>query len=110
MTLEITITDPDRNLDFLLALDCTFQPGLRPRRGWRDGGDPGEAPFLEVDRARCLEVVVACGKNGVSAVPGLSSDLRLESQIGRWCLEQYADEIDRALRERMPPFPERVAV
>lgn len=109
MNLEVTINDPDRNLDFVLALDCTPHRGLRPRKGWSDGGDPGETPFLEIDRARCLEIVVACGKDGVSAVPGLASDLRLESQIGAWCLERYADEIDRALRVHVPPFPERVA-
>lgn len=99
MHARITITDPDRKLDITLALEFTYRGAARPRFGWRDGGEPGESPAVEVDQARCLEIVVWCGKQGISAVPGHCEEDCLESKLGKWCLSQYADEIDRALFE-----------
>lgn len=105
MHVDVVISDPDRRLDFTLSLDCTYRGGCRPRFGWLDGGEPGESPFIEIDRARCREVTVWCGKSGISATPGLAADHRLESRLGAWCLEQYADEIERAVWETVAPAP-----
>jgi hypothetical protein len=110
MHFEITISDPDRKLDFTLALDCNYRRRIRPRYGWRDGGDAGEPASVEIDRARCLEIVTWCGKTGVSAVPGLASDPCLESQVGIWCLEQYGDEIERAVLEEVEARRRLIAV
>lgn len=101
MHIDISITDADRMLDFTLAVDCSYREGTRSRPGWRDGGEKGEAPAVEIERARCLDVVVWCGKTGVSAVPGLADDERLESRLGEWCLAHYAEEIERAVWEQL---------
>src|SRR5262249_18029000 len=101
MHTNVTITDPDRKIDFTLAVDFSYRGGSRPRFGWNDGGEPGEAPAIEVDRARCLEIVVWCGQHGVTSTPGLADEVRLEPILGAWCLTQYADEIERAVWEQL---------
>lgn len=97
MTVDVTISDPDRQLDFLLALEFTYRGRSRARMGWNDGGEPGEGAAVEIDRARCTEVVVWCGKRALSAIPGLAAEERLERTLGEWCLANYPDEIERAL-------------
>jgi hypothetical protein len=101
MNLDVTISDPDRKLDFRLALQCTCRRGHRPRHGWRDGGDPGEPAAIEIDRARCVEVVVRCGRGDVWEVPGRIPDRRTESKLGAWCLDKYADEVEQAVRDEV---------
>ncbi len=101
MRCVVTISDPDRKLDFFLAVDCTYRGEVRSRCGWRDGGEKGEQPAIEIERARCLEIVVWCGKSGVSATPGLGPDDRLESHLGAWCLQHYGDEIESAVWEHV---------
>jgi hypothetical protein len=93
----ITITDADRAVDYTLAVVCDFLPGTAPRFGWRDGGEPGEGPAVEISRVRCLEMAVWCGKHAVPALPGAARRESLESRIGAWCLEKYADEIEQAV-------------
>lgn len=110
MTLNITITDPDRKLDFSLAVDCRYRGPVHPRSGWRDGGEPGEPAAIEIDRALCLEVVVWCGDCGIPGVPGLACDDLTESQLGAWCLRQYADEIDCAVHDQLRALREAVAI
>lgn len=107
MHTDVTITDPDPKLDFTLALEFTYRGATRFRCGWKDGGEPGEAPAFEIDRARCLEIVVWCGHRGVSALPGLVVEDRLESNLGAWCLAQYADEIERAVWQQIQARRER---
>ena len=97
MQTTITITDPDRRLDFRLDVACDYFPPRSPRWGWRHGGEPGETARVEVSRVRCLEIVVWCGKWGVSAIPATEERRSLESRIGDWCLEHYPDEIERAV-------------
>ncbi len=99
MQVTITITDADRSVDYTLAVACDFLPGAAPRFGWRDGGEPGEAPAVEISRVRCVEVTLWCGKYGVSALPGADSRESLETKIGAWCREKYADEIQQAVLE-----------
>lgn len=110
MTLDITITDPDRKLDFSLAVDCRYREPVRPRSGWQDGGEPGEPAVIEIDRALCLEIVVWCGDFGIAAMPGHASDGLTESQLGAWCLQQYADEIECALHDQLHALREAVAI
>jgi hypothetical protein len=97
----ITITDADRAVDYTLAVACDFLPGAVPRLGWRDGGEPGEAPAVEINRVRCVEVTTWCGKHAVSAIPGTDPRESLEAMIGNWCLEKYPDEIEQAVLETM---------
>jgi hypothetical protein len=52
---------------------------------------------IEINAVRCIEVVVWCGKNGVSASPADEEYADGEGTIGRWCLERYGDEIEQAL-------------
>ena len=99
MNTTITITDADRIVDYTLAVACDFLPGSRPKMGWRDGGDPGEAPAVEINSVKCLEIAVWCGKNAISALPAADGRLSLESRIGAWCLERYAEEIEQAVLE-----------
>ena len=99
MNAIITITDADRIVDYTLAVACDFLPGAAPRAGWRDGGDPGEAPAVEINAVRCLEVAVWCGKHAVSALPAADPRESLESRIGAWCLDRYGDEIEQAVLE-----------
>lgn len=101
MQTDVIITDADRKLDFTLALEFTYRGPTRRRFGRNDGGEPGESAVIEIDRARCLEIVVWCDQRGVSAVPGLAIEDRLESLIGAWCLAHYADEIERAVWEQL---------
>jgi hypothetical protein len=108
MHADVTITDPDRKLDFSLALDFSYRGGARSRRGWNDGGEPGEGPAIEIDRARCLEIVVWCGKRGVTADPALSVTDRLEPGLGAWCLAQYPEEIELALWDQLRLRQDRV--
>ena len=99
MQATVTITDPDRRVDYTLAVACDFLPGSRPRAGWRDGGDPGEGPAVEINSVRCLEVAVWCGKHALSAEPAAEGRESLESRIGAWCLGRYAEEIEEAVLE-----------
>jgi hypothetical protein len=99
MQLTITISDADREVDYLLEVTCDFLTGLAPRWGWRDGGDAGEAPAVEVSRVRCQEIAVWCGPYAVSAWPAGDCRRSLEQQIGQWCLEKYSEEIELAALE-----------
>ena len=97
MHTTITISDPDRNVDYLLAVVCDVLSGSPPRFGWQDGGEPGEPPAVEINRIRCLEMAVWCGKCAVSAYPAADGRESLESRIGAWCLDRYREEIEQAL-------------
>ena len=112
MQITITISDADRDVDYILAVACDFLCGSAPRSGWLDGGEPGEAPAVEISRVRCLEMAVRCGQYAVSARPGLAlrglaqpglalrgTDPResLEERIGDWCLDKYLDQIEAAV-------------
>jgi len=99
MNATITITDADRSVDYTLAVACDFLPDCRPRPGWRDGGDPGAGPAVEINRVRCVEIAVWCGRQAISALPAADAQESLESKIGAWCLERYPEEIEQALRE-----------
>lgn len=99
MHTTVTITDADRHVDYVLAVACDYRPGMRGRYGWLDGGEPGEAPAVEINAVRCLEVAVWCGDEAVSAFPAGGGRDSLESRIGRWCLEKYAEEIEQAVLE-----------
>jgi len=99
MNATITITDGDRCVDYTLAVACDLLPGAAGRRGWLDGGHPGEAPVVEINRVRCLEMALWCGKYAVSAFPAADDRQSLEVQIGAWCLEKYPEEIEQAVLE-----------
>jgi hypothetical protein len=99
MNATITITDADRSVDYTLAVACDYLPGCPPRPGWGDGGDPGAAPAVEINRVRCIEMAVWCGKHAVSALPCADPRESLEAKIGAWCLARYAEEIEQAVLE-----------
>jgi hypothetical protein len=99
MQITVTISDADRNVDYILAVACDFLSGSVPRSGWRDGGDPGEAPAVELNRVRCLEMALWCGQYAVSALPGGDPRESLEERIGDWCLDRYSEEIAAAVLE-----------
>ncbi len=99
MQATITISDADRCLDFTLAVACDFLPGAAPRRGWLNGGHPGEAPAVEINRVRCVEIALWCGKYAVSALPAADTRQSLETTIGAWCREKYPEEIEQAVLE-----------
>ena len=99
MNATITLTDADRSVDYTLSVACDFLAGSAPCQGWRDGGHPGEAPAIEINRVRCVEIAVWCGSHAVSALPAADAQESLERQIGAWCLEHYAKEIEQAVLE-----------
>jgi hypothetical protein len=95
----VTITDADRSVDYTLAVACDFLAGTPAHRGWLDGGHPGEAPAVEINAVRCLEVALWCGKYAVSAFPAADTRESLEKKIGQWCLDRYPEEIEQAVLE-----------
>src|SRR5262249_52322703 len=97
MNATITITDADRSVDYTLDVACDFLPGGAGYSGWLDGGQPGEASAVEVNRVRCIEVAIWCGKHAVSALPAADPRQSLESTIGAWCFEKYREEIEAAV-------------
>jgi hypothetical protein len=97
MQTNVTISDADRRVDYILQVGCDFLPGAAPRWGWRNGGEPGTAPAVEINRVRCLEVVIWCGKCPVAAFPAAAGRESLESRIGAWCLDKYPEEIEQAV-------------
>ena len=99
MNATITITDADRSVDYTLAVACDFLPGCRARPGWLEGGEPGAGPAVEINRVRCVEMAVWCGKFAVSALPAADPRESLEARIGAWCLEKYTEEIEQAVLE-----------
>ena len=99
MQVTITISDADRQVDYILAVACDFLAGSPPRAGWLDGGDPGEGAAVEINRVRCLGMAVWCGQYAVSALPGTDPRESLETRIGDWCLDQYPEEIETAVLE-----------
>lgn len=99
MQATVTISDADRNVDYLLAVGCDFLAGSAGRPGWRNGGEPGEGPAVEINHVRCLEVAVWCGKCAVSAFPAADARESLETRIGQWCLDKYPHEIEQAVLE-----------
>jgi hypothetical protein len=101
LNTTVTITDADRSVDYTLAVDCDFLAGAPARRGWLDGGHPGEAPAVEINAVRCLEVALWCGKYAVSAFPAADARESLEKKIGQWCLDRYPEEIEQAVLENV---------
>jgi hypothetical protein len=99
MNATITISDADRFVDYTLAVACDFLPGAAPRPGWLAGGHPGEAPAVEINSVRCVEIALWCGKYAVSALPAADEHRSLEARIGAWCLEKYPEEIEQAVLE-----------
>src|SRR5262245_36400959 len=99
MNATITISDADRSVDYTLAVACDLLPGCRARAGWLEGGEPGAGPAVEINRGRCVEMAVWCGKYAVSALPCADTRESLEAKIGAWCLEKYAGEIEQAILE-----------
>src|SRR5258708_20808902 len=99
MHMTVTISDADRNVDYILDVSCDFLCGSAPRAGWRDGGQPGAAPAVEISRVRCLEMALWCGQYAVSALPGGDPRQSLEQRIGEWCLDKYFAEIEAAVLE-----------
>src|SRR5437868_7073394 len=97
MHTTITISDADRSVDYTLAVAGDFLAGSALRRGWLDGGNPGEAPAVEINRVRCLEIVLWCGTCAVSLRPDSDDGEALEWQVGAWCLDHYADQIEEAV-------------
>src|SRR5436190_22362209 len=97
MRMTITISDADRNVDYILAVACDFLAGSGSRPGWLEGGQPTEAPAVEISRVRCLEMALWCGQYAVSAWPGRDPCESLEQRIGDWCLDKYSDEIETAV-------------
>jgi hypothetical protein len=101
MTCLVTIHDADRKIDLKLAVEYSRRGGVRDRRGWNDGGEPGESPAIELERARCLEVVVWFGTHPVSAASAVDPEDLLEARLGTWCLAHYADEVERAVETEL---------
>jgi hypothetical protein len=99
MQTTVTISDADRNVDYILLVDCDFLAGSAPHWGWRNGGEPGEGPAVEVNHVRCLELAVWCGKSAVAAFPAADARESLEGRIGAWCLDKYPQEIEQAVLE-----------
>jgi|SRR5579872_4181265 len=99
MQATVTITDADRRVDYTLAVACDFLRGSPARCGWLEGGEPGEAPAVEINDVRCLEIAVWCGRHAVSGWPGSDERRSLEATIGRWCLDEYQVEIEQAVLE-----------
>src|SRR5689334_8089143 len=107
MNATITITDADRSVDYTLDVACDFLPGAPDYCGWLDGGQPGEASAVEINRVRCIEMAVWCGKQAVSAMPGADPRQSLESKIGAWCLEKYRSDIEAAVLDALSAQKER---
>ena len=101
MHATVTISDADRQIDYTLAVGCDYLAGAAPRWGWRNGGEPGAGPAVEINHVRCLEIAVWCGRCAVSAFPAADARESLETRIGAWCLENYAEEIEQAVLEAM---------
>jgi|SRR5579863_10508919 len=99
MQVTITISDADRQVDYILAVSCDFLAGSASRAGWLDGGDPDEAAAVEINRVRCLEMALWCGPYAVSAFPGSDPRESLETRIGDWCLDRFREEIETAVLE-----------
>src|SRR5690348_5703616 len=81
MNATITITDADRSVDYILAVACDFLPPCRARPGWLDGGEAGAGPAVEINRVRCIEMAVWCGKYAVSALPAADPRESLEARV-----------------------------
>lgn len=106
LNTTVTITDADRSVDYTLGVACDFLAGARARRGWLEGGHPGEAPAVEINSVRCLEVALWCGKYAVSAFPGADSRESLEKKVGQWCIDKYPEEIERAILDLFVAHPD----
>jgi hypothetical protein len=108
MQITVTISDVDREVDYTLAVVCDFLAGSAPRAGWLDGGEPGEAPAVEISRVRCLAISLWCGPYAVPAVPGAGAGQSLERPVGDWCLARYCEEIEAAVLEKCLARRDRV--
>ncbi|MBS0261409.1 MAG: hypothetical protein JSS02_05585 [Planctomycetes bacterium] len=105
MRTQVTINDPDRQLDYTLQVGCDYLPGAAPYWNPRDGGDPGCSAAIEIHDVRCVEVAVRCGAHAVSAFPRNDPRERLERTLGDWCFEHYREEIEQALVETCGELP-----
>jgi hypothetical protein len=101
MQTTVTISDADRQVDYTLCVGCDFLAAAAPRWGWRNGGEPGSGPAVEINQVRCLEVAVWCGPFAISALPATDARKSLEKRIGAWCLDNYANEIEQAVLEEI---------
>lgn len=100
MVLPLTISDPDRRIDFALAVDCTLTPGVSPRMGWRDGGSCGEGSQIDVTDVWCQELVVWCGSFPICARP-IDTSVDAGAKLGRWCGREYAAEIEAEIHAQL---------
>lgn len=108
--LTVTVSDADRNLDFVLDLKLTAWPevaaSLSPSGyGW----SPPESAGMEIEECRCMEIVVWLNGYGVSAYPGHEKPESLELKFGELCLEKYGDEIEEKAWAELNETAEREA-
>lgn len=88
--LELSVEDGERGLVFELRVVGEKRPETRPRMGWRDGGDPGEAREALIQSVSCSTIGIVDGKRVIEVGLGTRQVQRL---IGEWCLSQYEAEI-----------------
>ena len=99
--MTVTIEDADRRLEFTLSVVYRHRQVVFPRMGWRNGGDPGEAEAVEIDRAQCRAVVVWLGNIPLVADLGVIREQPLGVRIGDWCLQEYESEIAAAILDQI---------
>ena len=92
----ITVTHPDRGIDYTLEVTYEFRPGTPARMGWGGAGDPGEAPHVEIETVRCVSYVVWHDKHGDDLVAPHRPFV-----VGGWCLEHLRAEIEAELLKGM---------
>jgi hypothetical protein len=93
----ITFCDADRWLEFTLSVDYSYRPAVRPRMGWRDGGDAGEPAAVELSAARLLQLSVACGPHRLVTALQDQASPSLSTTLGQWCLDHYESDIEEAV-------------
>lgn len=87
----IEIYDDDRSIDYCLEVEFALLP-VEPENGLL-------TKCIEINTAKCTLVTTWCGDCAVSALPANDERKSLESKIGDWCVEHYAEEIENELRE-----------
>lgn len=96
----VTITDDDRRLDLTFAAVFDYRAGTRDRAGFRDGGEPGESPAVELERAVFVEGRAWFGDYAMD-MTDLTCSVDVTKGLRKAMHDKYKADIEAKILEQM---------
>lgn len=96
----VTITDDDRRMDLTFAAVFDYRGATKDRSGYRDGGEPGESPAVELERAVFVEGCVWFGDYAMD-ITDLTCSVDVTKGLRRELMDKYKADIEAKILEQM---------